>query len=405
MLAILLVITLSAPLGLAQRGAAPRIVVIGDIHGDLDGFVGILRHAGITDENGRWIAGHTIVVQTGDYTDRGPKVRAVMDLLMELEQQSAAAGGRLVVLIGNHEVMNMVGDHRDVTPAIYATFADEKSAQRREAAYEVYLKFCAARAAPFQGSPPRLYQPVSKSDWMDAHPPGALEYWEALGPRGRYGRWLRTKSTVLQLGDTVFMHAGINPERATRRLDDINKQVTSEIRRFDEYRSRLIDRQLILSSFTLSEILTAAQIEVAIAAALSKSAQTGPQESLEAVTIPDPLRLAELLRIDRWALLDPEGPLWFRGFATWSSETGAVQMKNLMQRYNVARFVVGHTVVEAKRVTPRFSGAVILIDTGMVFPGGAASALEIRDRQFTAIYPEERALLFEAGERLAPAAR
>jgi hypothetical protein len=41
----------------------------------------------------------------------------------------------------------------------------------------------------------------------------------------------------------------------------------------------------------------------------------------------------------------------------------------------------------------------------MVFPGGAASALEIRDRQFSAIYPEERTLLFEAGERLAPAAR
>ena len=41
-------------------------------------------------------------------------------------------------------------------------------------------------------------------------------------------------------------------------------------------------------------------------------------------------------------------------------------MKNLMQRYNVAHFVVGHTVLEAKRITPRFSGAVFLIDTGMV---------------------------------------
>ena len=101
--------------------------------------------------------------------------------------------------------------------------------------------------------------------------PGILEYREAFGPQGRYGRWLRTKSTVLQLGDTVFMHAGINPERAARRLEDINKQVTSDIKRFDEYRSRLIDRQLILPSFMLTEILTAAQIEVAITAALSKS--------------------------------------------------------------------------------------------------------------------------------------
>ena len=44
-----------------------------------------------------------------------------------------------MVLIGNHEVMNMAGDLRDVTPEIYATFADEGSAQRREAAYEAYL--------------------------------------------------------------------------------------------------------------------------------------------------------------------------------------------------------------------------------------------------------------------------
>ena len=64
-------------------------------------------------------------------------------------------------------------------------------------------------------------------------------------------------------------------------------------------------------------------------------------------------------------------------------------MKNLMQRYKVAHFVVGTPFSRPKRITPRFSGAVVLIDTGMVFPGGVASALEIRDGQFTAIYPEE----------------
>ncbi len=46
---------------------------------------------------------------------------------------------------------------------------------------------------------------------MAAHPPGLLEYQEALGPQGHYGRWLRAKPVAIQLGDTIFLHAGIPP--------------------------------------------------------------------------------------------------------------------------------------------------------------------------------------------------
>ena len=40
---LLLVFTAYAPLALAQRGAVPRIVAIGDIHGNFDAFLAILR--------------------------------------------------------------------------------------------------------------------------------------------------------------------------------------------------------------------------------------------------------------------------------------------------------------------------------------------------------------------------
>src|SRR5687767_1372397 len=79
----LLVLTLTAG---AQNGDPSRIVAIGDIHGDFDAFVAILKHAGVVDAAGRWNAGATTLVQTGDFTDRGPKVRAVMDFLIDLEQ-------------------------------------------------------------------------------------------------------------------------------------------------------------------------------------------------------------------------------------------------------------------------------------------------------------------------------
>src|SRR5947208_13226999 len=97
-------------MGLALVAAAPSmptLVAIGDIHGDLDALDRSLRAAGLTDPRGRWIGGPTVLVQTGDVMDRGPEVRGVLDRLMTLETEAAAAGGRVVVLLGNHEVMNL----------------------------------------------------------------------------------------------------------------------------------------------------------------------------------------------------------------------------------------------------------------------------------------------------------
>jgi hypothetical protein len=396
-LVVLLLSGVPTPRSVAQSNRSPRVVAVGDVHGDFDAFRGILEHAGILDAAGRWIAGNTTLVQLGDVTDRGPKVRAVMDLLIDLEEQATAAGGRVQVLLGNHETLNLAGEGRDVTPAIYATFADEQSEQRRQAAYEAYVKLCAARSQQLPRPVPRIYQPLSKGDWMAAHPLGFVEYRDAFGPEGRYGRWLRTKPVVLQLGDTVFLHAGIKPDLAPRRLDDINKQVLTEIKRMDEYRSRMIVRNLILPFFTLEEVLAAAHAELEAGAG-------GPDPSDN----PDPLGLEGLLRSGTWALFDANGPLWFRGFATWSAAEGASQITKLLRRYSVAHFVVGHTVPSTMRITPRFSVAIVLIDTGMlssVYRGGIASALEIRDGRFTAIDGNQRTTLFEAGQQVAPSRR
>ena len=405
----LLLSGVSAPRSVAQSSPSPRVVVVGDVHGDFDAFRGILEHAGIIDTAGHWIAGNTTFIQTGDLTDRGPKVRAVLDFLMDLEGQAAAAGGRVAVLLGNHETMNMIGEGQNVTPAIYATFADEQSEQRRQAAYEEYVKLCAARSVQLSRPVPKIYQPVNQGDWMAAHPLGFVEYREAFGPQGRYGRWLRTKPTVLRLGDTVFLHGGLQPDRAPRKLEDINSQVLAEIKRFDAYRSLMADRKLILPFFTLAEVVAAAQVEAGgsglrteTAGEIAGPGERGPWD------IPDPLAMGGLLRIGTWALADGNGPLWFRGFATWSAAEGASQITKLLRRYSVAHFVVGHTVPNTMRITPRFSAAVFLIDTGMssgFYPGGRASALEIRDGRFTAIYAGDRTTLFAPGERAAPSRR
>jgi hypothetical protein len=397
LLALLLACT-PAPWTSAQNSVLPRVVAVGDIHGDFDSFAGIMKQAGLIDANGSWSGGNATFVQVGDSTDRGPKVRQALDLLMALEEQAKAAGGRVAVLLGNHEVLNLIGEGGYVTPEIYATFADDQSDERRLAAYEQYVKFCAERGGAFH-SVPKVFQPSPKAAWMDAHPVGFVEYREAFSPQGKFGRWLRTKPVLLKLNDTVFMHAGINSNKAPRALEDINKQVASEIKRFDDFRSRMIDRKLILPFFTLREVLDVAQAEVESSSSAATSRTTdGGAGGLDASSIPDPLGLRGLLGINSWALVNPDGPLWFRGFATWSAEVGAIQSKYLLQRYNVAHFVVGHTIMPNRRITARFSSAMFLIDTGMLAsyaPRGVASALEISDGRFSAIYADERMTLLE----------
>ena len=156
----------------------------------------------------------------------------------------------------------------------------------------------------------------------------------------------------------------------------------------------MLDRKLMLPHFTLTEILTAAQIEVEFAAGAPSRPEPEAQDGACAVTMPDPLRLKGLMGIDSWALINPDGPLWFRGYATlvlgFGRRAGEESSKH---RYKVAHFVVGHTVHGSQAYYTALRRAVFLIDTGMLsshFTGGRASALEIQAGQFTAIYPEER---------------
>ena len=109
------------------QGSATRIVAIGDVHGNFEGLRGILQATGLIDTKQEWTGGKTILVQTGDIYDRGDGERQALELLMRLEGQAKSAGGRVEALLGNHEVVNILGDFRDVSPEAFAAFADDKS--------------------------------------------------------------------------------------------------------------------------------------------------------------------------------------------------------------------------------------------------------------------------------------
>lgn len=88
----------------------PTIIAVGDVHGELDGLREILRHAGLVDHQDRWIGGDSVLVQTGDMIDRGPKSREAYALLAELQAKAPDAGGQIVRLLGNHELALLQGN-------------------------------------------------------------------------------------------------------------------------------------------------------------------------------------------------------------------------------------------------------------------------------------------------------
>ncbi|HEY6552872.1 MAG TPA: metallophosphoesterase, partial [Vicinamibacteria bacterium] len=128
-------LVLACALVLASQAAAAedswtkvdRVVAVGDIHGDYDQFVTVLRDAGLVDGQLAWSGGRAHLVQTGDRIDRGPDSRKVMDLLMRLEKEAKKASGAVHSLLGNHEAMNVLGDFRYVTPEEFAAFETPNS--------------------------------------------------------------------------------------------------------------------------------------------------------------------------------------------------------------------------------------------------------------------------------------
>lgn len=81
------------------------LFVVGDVHGYLDELLAALAAQGLIDHEGNWAAGNTRLWFLGDFTDRGPDGVGVIDLVMRLSAEAAAAGGYCKALMGNHELL------------------------------------------------------------------------------------------------------------------------------------------------------------------------------------------------------------------------------------------------------------------------------------------------------------
>ncbi|MEU9483147.1 metallophosphoesterase [Streptomyces decoyicus] len=88
----------------APEGMGP-LYVVGDVHGYYDELREALAVEGLIDADGNWAAGNARLWFLGDFTDRGPDGIGVIDLVMQLSAEAAAAGGYCKALMGNHELL------------------------------------------------------------------------------------------------------------------------------------------------------------------------------------------------------------------------------------------------------------------------------------------------------------
>jgi len=336
-----------------------RIVAMTDIHGAYDAMVATLQNADVLGEDLSWAGGKTTFVITGDILDRGPKSRAVMDLLMRLEGEAELAGGRVQVLLGNHEAMILTGDMRYVSDQEYAAFAQDEDPEERARWFDLYADRQGADADKL----------VVAFD--QKFPPGYFAMRSAFRPDGQYGKWLLQKKVMTVINGTAFVHGGLSPDTARLGLDGIVEMLHKDLVEFTGVLDILTDAGILLPTDSHYKI-------------------EGILESHMPALSEDPLILSAIdagIRLSNSDLLGMDGPLWYRSNVTCPGVMEEYRLEAALAALGADRVVVGHTPTPNRKVLQRFGGRLIEIDTGMLnfYYGGTGHALILEGESVTVV--------------------
>jgi len=343
-----------------------RIVAIGDVHGAYDALVATLQEASVVDDRLAWSGGKAHLVFTGDLLDRGAKSRDVMDLVMRLEREAHRAGGRVHLLLGNHEVMNLTGDLRYVANEEYASFLDMESSKEREHWYRRFR-----RDRPLDSD-----ELNERWEFDQKAPPGFFGHRKAFRHDGLYGKWLLKKPFIVVINETAFVHGGLPPYVAEQGLRGVNVQLKSHLREYVKMRARLTDADAIspIDPFKENPKLLAEIVGAGVV----------PDQFLNAAQ-----RMIELTKSPLfWAA----GPTWYRGTASCSALVEGDALNRVFAKIGASRVVMGHTSTVTRLVQQRMNGQVVEIDTGMLKSvyGGSGNALIIEGDELSVINEDGR---------------
>ncbi|MCW8844682.1 MAG: metallophosphoesterase [Gammaproteobacteria bacterium] len=361
LVSLLLVVPAHAEDVVFRFAGVKRVVVVGDAHGAYQHLVDLLRQTDLMDEKGQWTGGRTHLVSLGDLMDRGADSRKIMDLLMQLQQQAPVSGGRVHVLVGNHELMNLTGDLRDTTRSEFLSYQDLETPEQREDARTRY------EALPAE----------SRSTGFDEkYPPGFFGHRQAFSATGPYGAWLREQPYMIVINDMAFVHGGLPDMVVQHGLEGTNRELDNMLASYESGWQNLM-----------------------------ATASAGPELDFDermqlAENLPEGAGVA-FVEASSVELFSPNGPLWTREDSLCIPVTVEDTLLAALEKLGVSKVLVGHTVTPDHRIETRMDGKVVMVDTGMlssVYLGGRASALLVEDGRMQAYYLGEQGL-FEVKEQ------
>lgn len=338
----------------AQGGQADRIVVIGDLHGDYGAYRDIVSAAGVSDREGHWSGGRTTLIQMGDMTDRGPSSLAIMRDLRALAPQAERHGGQVIVLVGNHEAMNVIGDLRYVSEGEYAAFRDRNSQVRRDRVYEANR---AAIEAFYSTTEPPLDADQARSAWLASYPLGMAEHRLAWSPGGEIGSWVKQLPAAVLLDGTLFVHGGLSAEYSVHPLDEINRMVDEALAQAESSPTSILEDPLGPLWYRGNVFREAAEAEdlglaVEGGGAVNLSLCEDPRLPADAPTVEE-----QVCRIGRPSIQD--------------------ELDLVLSTYGADRMVVAHTP-SLEGIVSVADGRLIRTDTGIsTYYGGPHSYLEL----------------------------
>jgi hypothetical protein len=313
-----------------------KIVAVGDLHGDYDNFVRILRINKIIDGQNHWIAGKTHLVQIGDVLDRGNHAKKIFDLIKKLEKEAKKAGGKVHMLLGNHEEMNITGlafdRERYVSAEQLRSFLPDKYRERRERSIRRRLNINPPNETDTNSSLDPNIEAFWEKQSIDAmnkpNHPVRKEYMKTFS--SIYAKWILQHNAVIKINNTVFVHGGISKKYSTLPLKDINARLRDEL---EAYR---------------------------IANLRGK----------------DPLGEPDIV-------FDQNGPLWYRDLAIADEEYFEETVDEILNNLDAEHIISAHTPtrIRSNAYRGRFHEKVWIIDTSIsrAYPRGSLSALKIKN--------------------------
>jgi hypothetical protein len=228
----------------------------------------------------------------------------------------------------------LIGNHEamNMYGDLRYVIAGEYESFKTSRSEELRQRFYEQHVETLKQNPPESGLPVFdeayRRKWEAERPLGYVEHRLAFAPDGKYGKWIRSHNAIIRINDSLFMHGGLGPAYAGLSVAAINQQVQTE--------------------------------------------------------------LTDFSKLPQGMVMDPQGPLWYRGLAQGEEAGLADHLEQVLGRLGAKRIVLGHTP-QPGAVLSRFGGRVLLIDVGLgAAYGGNLACLVIEKGQTYALHRGEK---------------